>query len=93
VFAGQLENGLFPDPFFSTNMRNVSTSAYHVPWWYRSDITLGSEGGLRTYLNLTGVISKADVFVNGAQFANSTQVVGAYTQHELDITSVASCAT
>lgn len=93
VYAGQLENNLFPDPFFSTRMRDVPTSAYNVPWWYRSDITLGSEPGLRTYLNLTGVISKADVFVNGTQLANSTQIVGAYTQHELDITSVARVGT
>src|SRR5262245_9597309 len=64
VFAGQLQNGLFPNPYFSTNMRDVPTSAYTVPWWYRADITLGSESGLRTYLNLTGVLSKADVFVN-----------------------------
>jgi exo-1,4-beta-D-glucosaminidase len=88
VFAGQLENGLFPDPFFSTNMRNVPTSAYNVPWWFRADITLPDDG-LRTYLNLTGVISRADVFVNGTQLANSTQIYGAYTQHELDITAVA----
>jgi exo-1,4-beta-D-glucosaminidase len=93
VFAGQLENGLFPDPFFSTTMRNVPTSAYTVPWWYRADLTLGAESGLRTYLNLTGVISRADVFVNGTQLANSTQVAGAYTQHELDITSVARAGT
>lgn len=88
VFAGQLQNGLFPDPYFSTNMRDVPTSAYTVPWWYRADITLGSEPGLRTYLKLTGVLSKADVFVNGTQIANSTQVVGAYTTHERDVTAL-----
>ena len=37
VFAGQLQNGLFPNPYFSTNMRDVPTSAYTVPWWYRAD--------------------------------------------------------
>ena len=88
VFAGQVQAGLFPNPYFSTNMRDVPTSAYNVPWWYRADLTLGSEAGLRTYLNLTGVLSKADVFVNGSQIATNTQVVGAYTTHERDVTAL-----
>jgi exo-1,4-beta-D-glucosaminidase len=88
VFAGLLAAGRFPNPYFSTNMKNVNTADYSVPWWYRADLTLGSESGLRTYLNLTGVLSKADVFVNGSQIATSTDVVGAYTTHELDVTAL-----
>lgn len=88
VFAGQVQNGMFPNPYFSTSMRDVPTSAYNVPWWYRADLTLGSEAGLRTYLNLTGVLSKADVFVNGTQVATNTDVAGAYTVHERDVTTL-----
>jgi exo-1,4-beta-D-glucosaminidase len=88
VFAGLLQNGLYPDPFYSTNMKSVATSDFTVPWWYRADFTLGSETGLRTYVNVTGVLSRADVFVNGSLVATSTDVVGAYTQHELDLTSI-----
>jgi len=89
VFAGLLQNNRFPDPFFSTNMRNVSTSDYTVPWWYRADFTLGQETGLRTFINISGVLSRADVFVNGSQVANSSQIVGVYTNHELDVTAQA----
>src|SRR6266536_5864207 len=32
VFAGLLQNNRYPDPFFSTNMRNVSTTDFSVPW-------------------------------------------------------------
>ena len=88
VFAGLLQNNRYPDPFYSTNMRNVATTDFSVPWWYRADFTLGSETGLRTYVDFSGVLSKADVWVNGAQVANSTQVVGMYTRHEFDLTSV-----
>ncbi|MFL6143420.1 MAG: glycosyl hydrolase 2 galactose-binding domain-containing protein [Labedaea sp.] len=93
VFAGQLANGQFPNPYFSTNMRNVPTADYTVPWWYRADLTLGSETGLRTYLNLTGVLARADVFVNGSQIAGNAEVAGAYTTHEFDVTALVRAGT
>lgn len=34
------------------------------------------------------MISAADVYVNGRQVATAADVVGAYTRHELDITSL-----
>src|SRR6266536_6001922 len=88
VFAGLLQNNRYPDPFFSTNMRNVSTTDFSVPWWYRADISLDSQADLRTYVDFSGVLSKADVWVNGVQVASSTQVAGVYTHHEFDLTSI-----
>jgi exo-1,4-beta-D-glucosaminidase len=88
VLAGLLQNGKYPDPFYSTNMKNIPAADFTVPWWYRSDFTLGSETGLKTFLDVTGVISSADVWVNGTQVATSAQVAGAYTRHQLDVTSL-----
>ncbi|WP_405147444.1 discoidin domain-containing protein [Sphaerisporangium sp. NBC_01403] len=88
VLAGLLKNGKYPDPFYSTNMKNIPAADFTVPWWYRSDFTLGAETGLKTFLDVTGVISSADVWVNGTQVATSAQVAGAYTRHELDVTSL-----
>ncbi|MFC4585195.1 discoidin domain-containing protein [Sphaerisporangium corydalis] len=88
VMAGLLKNGKYPDPFYSTNMRDVPAADFTVPWWYRSDFTLGGETGLKTFLDVTGVISSADVWVNGTQVATSVQVAGAYPRHELDVTAL-----
>jgi len=88
VLAGLLQNNRYPDPFFSTNMRNIPAGDFTVPWWYRSDFTVGSEPGVRTYLDFSGVISKADVFVDGTQVASAAQVAGAYTRHEFDVTAL-----
>src|SRR6185369_6646576 len=63
VLAALLQNGKYPDPFFSTNMRNIPAGDFTVPWWYRSEFTVADEPGVRTYLDFSGVISKADVFV------------------------------
>jgi len=87
VLAALLANNRFADPFFSTNMRNIPASQFTVPWWYRSEFSVANEPGVRTFLDFSGVISRADVFVNGTQVANSGQVAGAYTHHELDVTA------
>ncbi|GAA0589574.1 carbohydrate-binding protein [Kribbella sandramycini] len=86
VFAGLLENDKYPDPFFSTNMKNVDKAQFNVPWWYRTELQL-ADTGQRTYLDFSGVMSRADVWVNGVRVADKNQVVGAYTRHDLDITA------
>ncbi|MGV9383758.1 glycosyl hydrolase 2 galactose-binding domain-containing protein [Nonomuraea sp. NPDC003707] len=88
VLAGLLQNNVYPDPFYSTNMQSIPTADFDVPWWYRSDFTLGGESGLRTFLDVSGVISSADVWVNGTQVATAAQVAGAYTRNERDVTAL-----
>ena len=58
VYAGLLQNNKYPDPFFSTNMKNVDKAQFTVPWWYRSELQL-ADTGQRTYLDFSGVMSRA----------------------------------
>ncbi|WP_369192563.1 sugar-binding domain-containing protein [Streptomyces sp. R08] len=87
VLAALIADGVYPDPFYSTNQRKIPKADFQVPWWYRSDFTV-PDTGRRTYLDFSGVISAADVYVNGKQVAKAADVKGAYTQHELDVTSL-----
>jgi exo-1,4-beta-D-glucosaminidase len=88
VFAGLLAAGRYADPFYSTAMKSVNTADFAVPWWYRADLTVGDETGLRTIVDLSGVVSQADVWVDGTRVATKDAVAGQYTRHELDITDV-----
>lgn len=88
VLAGLVANGEYADTFHSTNMQNIPPGRFTVPWWYRADFTVSGTSEQRTFLDFSGVISKADVFVNGVQIAGSSQVAGAYTRHELDLTAI-----
>jgi exo-1,4-beta-D-glucosaminidase len=92
VYAGLLANGKYADPFYSTNMKNVPVADFQVPWWYRTDLTV-ADTTQRTYLDFSGVLSKADVWVNGTRVADKTQVNGAYTRHDLDITALVKAGT
>ncbi|MEU0068838.1 exo-beta-D-glucosaminidase [Streptomyces sp. NPDC006332] len=87
VLAALLADGVYADPFYSTNQQKIPRADFQVPWWYRSDFTL-ADTSERTYLDFSGVISAADVYVNGTRVAKAADVAGAYTRHELDVTSV-----
>ncbi|MGW3466216.1 glycosyl hydrolase 2 galactose-binding domain-containing protein, partial [Streptomyces olivaceoviridis] len=85
VLAALLANGVYADPFHSTDQQKIPRADFEVPWWYRSDFTVG-DTRQRTSLDFSGVVSAADVYVNGRQVAKAAEVTGAYTHHELDIT-------
>ncbi|MEU2061124.1 sugar-binding domain-containing protein [Streptomyces sp. NPDC013455] len=87
VLAALLANGVYADPFHSTQQQRIPRAAFEVPWWYRSDFTV-EDTRQRTVLDFSGVVSAADVHVNGRRVAEATEVAGAYTRHELDITSL-----
>ena len=92
VMAGLLENGLYKDVFYSDNLRTVqvpdgSGSLFVNPWWYRTEFTLAKGmPGLRTLLRTNGMITSADVWVNGHLVADHAGVAGAYPVHEFDVT-------
>ncbi|MHC3469940.1 glycoside hydrolase family 2 protein [Streptomyces sp. 7R007] len=92
VLAALLADGVYADPFYSTNQQKIPKADFQVPWWYRSDFTL-ADPTRRTYLDFSGVISAADVYVDGRQVATAEDVTGAYTRHELDITSLVHAGT
>ncbi|WP_181808098.1 glycoside hydrolase family 2 protein [Streptomyces shenzhenensis] len=92
VLAALLADGVYPDPFVSTNQKKIPKAPFQVPWWYRSDFSV-ADPAQRTYLDFSGVISAADVYVNGRRVATTADVTGAYTRHELDVTSLVRAGT
>lgn len=87
VLGALVAHGKHPDPFYSTDQQRIPASDFAVPWWFRAEFTVDDTSS-RTYLDFSGVVSAADVFVNGKQVASASAVVGAYTHHELDVTGV-----
>ncbi|MBK3563412.1 exo-beta-D-glucosaminidase [Streptomyces sp. MBT62] len=87
VLAALIADGVYADPFHSTNQQKIPKADFQVPWWYRSDFTV-TDRTERTYLDFSGVISAADVYVNGKRIAQAADVNGAYTHHELDVTAL-----
>jgi len=62
-------------------------SPYHCAWWYRKTFALpASDKGKTQWLRFGGINYRANVWVNGQQVADSTQVQGAFAAFELDVT-------
>jgi exo-1,4-beta-D-glucosaminidase len=86
LMAGLVENGRYPDVFYSDRLKSVPTAQFDVRWWYRNRITVHPRPGGRTHLIMNGVLGTADLWVNGTQVASRSQLQGAYSRFEYDIT-------
>lgn len=78
--------GVYPDLYYGTNLRTeVPQDLYKKDWWYRTTFT--APAGRQTYLlNFPGINYRADIWLNGHRVADKRQIVGMYTDHELDVT-------
>jgi exo-1,4-beta-D-glucosaminidase len=85
VLAGLVQNGRYPDLFYSTNLRDkVNPADFKVPWWYRTEFTVRGQAAT-TLLRVPGVISRGEVWVNGT---NVGEVAGTYNAREFDISAL-----
>jgi hypothetical protein len=86
LMAGLTENGRYPDVFYSDRLKSVPTDQFAVNWWYRDQLTVHPRPGGRTHLIMNGVLGTADLWVNGTKIASRSQLQGAYSRFEYDIT-------
>jgi exo-1,4-beta-D-glucosaminidase len=86
LMAGLVENGRYPNVFYSHRLAAVPTRQFAVPWWYRDAFDLHPPPGQHTFLRINGVLSRGDLWVNGVKVADRSLLQGAYSQLELDIT-------
>ena len=63
------------------------TSAFAVPWWYRSSFRVpASMKGKRITLHFDGINYRANIWLNGKRLADSSTIAGTYRRVELDVT-------
>jgi exo-1,4-beta-D-glucosaminidase len=88
LMAGLIENGRYPDIFYSDNLTKVPTEQFDVNWWYRKELLYQPRPGRHAFLVINGVNGTADVWLNGAKVADRRLVQGSYSQVELDVTGL-----
>ncbi len=86
VLQALVDDGTYPDPYYGTNLRDaVPQDLYRQDWWYRT--TFDVPTGHSTYaLQFPGINYRAEIWVNGQRVADSSQIVGMYVAHDLDVT-------
>src|SRR4051794_1458008 len=86
LMAALVENGRYPDVLFSNNLASVPEDQFEVKWWYRDQLQLHPRPGQHTFLTVNGVLAAANLWVNGVKVADASQLQGAYSQLEYDVT-------
>ncbi len=105
VLAAQVNDGVFPDPYFGTNLRNIpganypighnfaripmpNDSPYRCGWWYRKEFASPApqRADERVWLHFGGINYRAEIWLNGAKIADTSQVAGAYRTYDFDVT-------
>jgi exo-1,4-beta-D-glucosaminidase len=62
-------------------------SPYAVSWWYRKQFAApAAYAGKTIWLNFKGINYRANVWLNGKQIADSTDIAGAWRTYEFNIT-------
>jgi Exo-beta-D-glucosaminidase Ig-fold domain/Glycosyl hydrolases family 2/Glycosyl hydrolases family 2, sugar binding domain/Glycosyl hydrolases family 2, TIM barrel domain len=93
-----LNNMLIPDASDQFNKEYNLEQYSHLPndpnpwkkpYWYRTTFKVpASDKGRRFQLIFKGINYRAAVWVNGKQIADSTQMVGMFAEHNLDVSKV-----
>lgn len=79
------EDGVYPNLYYDKNLlKDVPQDLYKQDWWYRTTFTVPA--GQQTYqLDFPGINYRAEIWLNGHRVADSRQIVGMYTDHQLDV--------
>jgi len=71
-----------------SNLAMSTDSPFAVSWWYRKTFVLpASYKGKTLWLNFKGINYRANIWLNGKQIADKTQVAGAWRTYEFNVTN------
>jgi exo-1,4-beta-D-glucosaminidase len=99
VFGTLVENKVYPDPYFGTNIESVpgyirarrgeipDDSPFRSAWWYRTTFSLPKEfRGKNIWIKFHSINYKANIWLNGTLIADTASIEGAYRLYNLEIT-------
>ena len=88
VLAVLTDNGACgKDPYFGENLKKIDKKQFNNPWWYRAGFELPAEfSNKKLWLNLDGIIYKADIWLNGNLIADKKTAEGVYRRFKFNVT-------
>lgn len=88
IMASLQENGVYSDPYYSLNLLDIPREQFSFPWWYRSTFTLPETTDSTNYvLRFEGINYKANIWINGVQIANTSQIVGTFRYYDIPLST------
>jgi len=92
VLAALVKNGVYTDPYFGMNLKNIPRQPFEKPWWYRTEFGLSKAESEKTVLlEFDGINYAANIWLNGKQIAGSQQTEGCFRRFQYDISKYVTC--
>ncbi|HVU08535.1 MAG TPA: glycoside hydrolase family 2 TIM barrel-domain containing protein [Verrucomicrobiae bacterium] len=87
VLATLVDDGIYTNIFFGTNLARISTSPFTNSWWFRKTFDLShGQAEENTDLVFDGINYRANVWLNGKQIAAADKTFGAFRTFKFDVT-------
>ena len=86
VLAGLVQNGVYKDPYFGLNLKEIAKEQFENSWWYRTEFALSREEAEKTVLlELEGINYRANIWLNGKEVADSSEIIGAFRRFQFKV--------
>ena len=86
VLTTLVDNGVYPEPLYGENNRQIPESLCRKDWWYRTHLVIPADyAGQKIWLHFDGINFAAEVWVNGSMAGS---IKGAFTRGIFDISSL-----
>ena len=86
VLAALVTNGVYKNPYFGMNLKEIPREPFDGSWWYRTLFYVSSWQAARAaLLEFDGVNYGANIWLNGNQVADSREVKGAFRRFQYDV--------
>ncbi|MHB8636976.1 MAG: glycosyl hydrolase 2 galactose-binding domain-containing protein [Fimbriimonadaceae bacterium] len=85
VLTSFVNDGIFPEPLYGENNRNIPDSLCRTSYWYRAEFRAPRLApGHHTWLHFEGINYFAEVWINGRK---AGEIHGAFTRGDFDVTA------
>ncbi|MEJ2614474.1 MAG: hypothetical protein P8Z35_05925 [Ignavibacteriaceae bacterium] len=86
ILAALVENGVYKNPYFGSNLDKIPVEQFQHPWWYRKEFSINETGRNINYkLTLEGVNYKADLWLNGRKVEGKNKIEGPFGIFNFDV--------
>lgn len=88
VLSGLIQNGFYPDIYYSNNIDTVSEAPFQKSWFYFKEFDISDWSQAEYYsLVFEGINYQANIWLNGCLLVDSIEIEGPFRIFDLDITS------
>src|SRR5208282_4766218 len=86
VLAALVNDGIYTNIFFGTNLATIPTAPFTNAWWFRKEFSISRDQAAENAdLVFEGINYRANIWLNGRQIAATNETFGAFQIFKFDV--------